>query len=251
LKNLILIFFLIKIVYSQPTEIKTYNVNFDADKFWGVDKYNSIYLSKNNTIYKQENESVMNFQDFESGEIESISVYNPLNIGVFYKNTNRFIQLDNKLNPISKVNFLKSQDLKTITFASLTYHDSIWVFNENSTCLELFSIKENKTLLRSIPINDTVLDMNSTINNCWILTSNNILKYNYLGQLELKVKNLGCTKIKSSSKFVILQKENKLYKLEKSSLKELFLPVNIIENFSVNEEYLYIYNSNKLHKIKI
>ena len=115
----------------------------------------------------------------------------------------------------------------------------------------MFSIKENKTLLKTIPINDEVLDINSSINNCWVLTSNNILKYNYLGQLELKINNLGCTKLRASSKFVIIQKENKLYKLEMSSLKELILPVNIIENFSVNEEYLYIYNSNKLHKIKI
>ena len=248
LKFLLLI---INIVFSQSTDIETNSIKLVADKFWGVDKYNSIYYSVNNTIYKKTDDSLINFQDFEAGEINSINVFNPLKIGVFYKNTNRFYQLDNKLNSVNKLNFLKTEDLKTITFATLTYRDNVWIFNENTTCLELFSIRDNKSLFKTIPINDNVLDICSTVNNCWVLTSKHILKYNYLGQLEFKINNSDFTKIGTSSKFVILQKENKLYKLELNSLTEVVLPIKNIENFSVNEEYLYIYNSNNLHKIRI
>ena len=95
--------------------------------------------------------------------------------------------------------------------------------------------------------------MASNYNYCWLLTKNNLYKYNYFGILQNKIKNSGFTNMVETNGHIILKKGNSLFYLN----KEKNLPIQIkspnllINQFLVTNETLYIYNDEILQKFQL
>ena len=162
--------------------------------------------------------------------------------------------LDNRLAEIYKVDFNTITPYRNPTYVSTGYDTTLWIFNENTQQLELFDYKTNTLRASSGPINSEVLDLVSNYNWCWLLTSEFLYKFNYVGSLVQKIKNEGFTHIKESNENIILKKNDALYYLKKetTTFNKINLPDLLIKQFLLTNQTLYIYdlkNLNQFHLI--
>jgi len=226
---------------------------FKTETFVGLDSFDSVYHIENNTLYKLNELSNVNYSNLQLGKIIDVNIFNTLKILVFYKNFNTVIVLDNRLAEIFKIDFNSLSPFKNVSHISAGFDNTLWLFNTEKQQLELFDYKKGATKLITLPVQSSVLDLTSNYNYCWLLTENHLYKYNYMGSLLLKIKNDGYRKIKQSNANLFLQKNDSLFYLSNKSQFPVPLPLGelLIKQFSVTNETLYIYDANKLHEFQL
>ena len=219
----------------------------------GLDNFNASYLLVNNSLIKKTSEKIINYNNIQLGNIESINTFNPLKINVFYKDFNSVVILDNRLAEIYKIDFNANKLYKNVSHISTGYDNTIWIFNQDTQQLELFDYKSNKTKAQTLPAESQVLDLKSNYNYCWLLTKDYLYTYNYFGINILKLKNEGYTSLYNMNENLVLQKDNKLFFLKNnaSAPLEIQLPKLLINAFFVNDETLYIYDNEFLYKYQL
>lgn len=233
-----------KFIKSTPTQ---------SPKELRIDEFGTHYYFNTDTFYANGTFGELEYSNIQLGNITSANVYNPLKINLFYNNFNSVIILDNRLAEIIKIDFNNITPFRDISHVTAGYDNDLWIFNENSQQLELFNFIEGKTKFTSLPISGKVLDLSSNYNYCWLLTSEYLYTYNYVGLVISKIKNEGFEAIETSSENLFLQKENKLYyKAQKQDeIEEILLPELLISQFFVTNETLYIYDGKNLNHYQL
>jgi hypothetical protein len=208
-----------------------------------------MYYSKNQVLYKIENNEKFQFQNLQLGDIEQVDILNPLKILVFYKEANTVLILDNRLNEIDRLNFNTIREFKTVDFAGLSKHTWLWIFNVDSQQLELFDYKANTTINRSIPIFKEIQGFKSNYNFCWIQHPNAISLFNINGS---KLNEFDLEGLISFNTF-----KNQVMLLTTSHLKWIDREFNTIQTFKkpkinfnrfyFNDQNLYIYSDKVLN----
>ena len=216
----------------------------EVENLISIDNYETIYYTQNNILYKKTNQNIINYNNIQLGNIESINTFNPLKINVFYKEFNTVIILDNRLAEVFKIDFNTLPDYKNISHISTGFDNTIWIFNQDLQQVELFDYKQNKIRLECIPIQSEILDLKSNYNMCWLLSKEYIYAYNYFGSLVKKIRNTGYSSMTIANDDVVLSKENHLFYLKKNEAETIpiILPNLLINQFFVTNETLYIGN---------
>lgn len=256
MKYLYYFIFLISVSISAQDTIETKllsKIELKADSIIGLDNFETIFLTRNNTLVKQNKESNIKYSNIQLGNITSANTFNPLKINLFYKAFNTVIILDNRLAEIFKIDFNTLKSYKNVTHVSTGSDNTIWIFNQDLQQLELYDYKINNIRAKALPISSDVLDIKSNYNSCWLLTKDFIYQYNYTGSLISKIKNDGYTAIKESDENILLKKENTLYLLtdKTKKLQKINLPNLLINQFLVTNEIVYIYTSGFLHQYQL
>ena len=218
-----------------------------------IDDFNTSYFLRDNTLYKNSNGTVINYSNVQLGKLESVNLFNPLKINLFYKDFNTVIILDNRLAEIFKIDFNASQSYKNVLLVSTGSDNTIWIYNQEMQRLELFDYKTKKLRATTIPIQSNVLDLKSDYNFCWLLTEDYIYEFNYFGILIQKIENEGFTSLEQIKGNLILRKKNDLFYLRKDAKKPIHinLPKLLINAFFAKGETLYIYDTNSLYKYQL
>jgi hypothetical protein len=187
------------------------------------------------------------------GNITSANASNPLKINVFYRDFNTAIILDNRLAEIFKLDFNSIEPYRSISHISSGHDNTLWLFNQDTQQLEVYDYKNNITRSKSLPVSNTVLDIKSNYNYCWLLTKDYLYLYNYVGTLLSKTKNNGYTSMDESDGNIILKKDNNLFYIKKDTetVVSIVLPNLLINQFSVTNETLYIYNNETLKQFQL
>lgn len=235
-----------------PVLLKTEAVK--AELIGGYDKFdNFYYTTANNNFIKRSNGKETTFSNVQLGTIESVDVFNPLKINIFYKDLNSFVILDNRMADVFIIDFNQLQPFRNITHLSTGPDNTVWIFNTDSQQLELYDYKQNRSRFRSVPINGKVLDLKSNFNFCWLLTQNYLYQYNYLGSMISKIPNKGYEKIALSKEKLIVLKQGQLYQMSKNL--EIIIPIKLpnllIKQFFATTETLYIYDGEILHHYQL
>ncbi len=253
---LYLFLFITTSLYSQDTIdatlINTSEVN--VDHIVGIDNFDTFYYIDDNTLYKKTNDGKsLNFSNYQLGNISSANTFNPLKINLFYQDFNYVIILDNRLAEIFKLDFNVIQPYKNITHISTGFDNTLWVFNVDLQQLELYDYKSNTTRFAAVPVQSSVLDLESDYNYCWLLTENYLYQYNYFGSMISKLPNTGFTEIAKSNGHLILKQDNSLFFKPKNNdtIRAINLPKLLINQFLLTNETLYIYDLEKLHKYQL
>ena len=252
LKYLLLFILIPKLVFSQEITLVGTS-HLDAEKFIGVDFNDNSYYVKDQILFKKTNHSLFNFKDFQLGEIYSVDISNPMNIAVYYQDFNVVVLLDNKLSEIERINFNTIFEFINTSQVSIAANNSLWIFNLDLQQLELFNYRnQNKTIV-SQPFNGEIIQQVSNINYCFLMTEKYIRAYNIYGSLIIEIPNEGYQKISQLNENLILKKENDLYYINKETQEttKIKSPEISIKDLQLTQEFLYIYNGNKVSKFKL
>jgi len=155
-------------------------IPLNADAFFGVDSFDNNYYSLNNVFYKTTPTKTYQYQNLALGAISSVSIYNPLELVVFYKDFNTVIILDNTLNEIEKLHFLN----ETISLVAKAGKNQLWLYNTDNQQLELYDY-QTKSILAKTQSQSVLLplDLKGTANLAWIKTNDHLLVYNNYGTM--------------------------------------------------------------------
>lgn len=221
------------------------SIALTADCFWGVDAFNNLYYSTQNTLYKTGNKKQFKYKNVLFADISGVDITNPLNIIAFYKNNNSAVLLDNNLNEIRIINFNNNTDFKNVTFATTSANQQLWIFNNQSQQLELYNYGTLVSKKMGQPINEPVIDMKSNYNFCWLLTPLFIYRYNTYGSLLDKIPFENGEQLQvGKNDTLLIKKNNRLYLLTNGSITELDDSVEkfLKKDFFLAGDYLYIYD---------
>ncbi len=225
----------------------------NVDTIVDIDNFGTTYYINNSTFYLQTKDKTINYSNVQLGDITSANTFNPLKINLFYKDFNSVVVLDNRLAEIVKIDFNFLEPFRNLTHVSTANDNAVWLFNQNTQQLELFDYISRKTIAKTLPINDTVIDITSNYNFCWLMSSTFIYAYNYFGSLIYKIPNNGYTSLKVGNENLFLLKENQIFFKGKNTtkIKEIKLPQLLINQFLVTNETLYIYDDEFLYQYQL
>lgn len=240
---------------SQQNGLKLLDSSkLDADTFVGVDKFDNTYYLDNNTLFKQSTaDVVVAFQDLLLGDISRVDILNPNKIIVFYQMANVVIILDNRMTEIDRQDFNTHSPFKNVSHVGTSKDQSLWIYNVDLNQLELFDYRLNRSIARSLPIDEDILGIRNNFNYCFLLTAESVLIYNIYGSL---VKHLSLETPKTfdvfKNRLIVHTAEGLEIYNQNFELKEV---VNVnLEGYNslfYKDEILYLYSENILSRYKI
>lgn len=250
----ILFYFICLSALSQVEATLIDKTELHAETIFGIDNYETIYYkTSDETFLKRSKDTTITYANFQLGKISSANVFNPLKINLFYGDFNTVVILDNRLAEITRIDFNTNQPYKNISFLSTGFDNTLWLYNQDTQQLELYDFRSNTTRVKTVPISDTVLDLKSDYNNCYLLTEDFLYIYSYFGTQINKIKNQGYIKMAFNESKLILQGEIGYFILSKRSneiipvaSKDLF-----INQFLVTNQTLYLYRDNLLYRYQL
>lgn len=237
----------VKAIVKDSTQLK-------AESIFGVDEFGALYYStENNTFHKKTKDTTITYANFQLGKITSANTFSSLKINLFYQDFNTVVVLDNRLAEIYRVDFNTILPYKNVSFVSIGYDNTLWIFNQDVQQLELYDYRTKKVRLKTVPVQSNVLELKSDYNNCYMLTENYLYIYNYFGSLIGKHKNEGYEKMAFCKAHLVLKKEDNLYIMQKNESK--IQPIKhanlLINQFLVTNETLYIYDNEILRQYQL
>ena len=252
-KIFILLFFLSINSFGQETLKLISETDLLADEFLGVNVYGEYFYKEKQILFKKSEQEIFSYQNNLYGKINNVDLFNSLESIVFYKDFNIVIQLDRWLGEINKIDLFQSSLFSNVLHVSLASKNRLWVFNNDTQQLLVYNPQQNIIESTTRSIEGEIVDFYSNYNFCWILTKNNLFKYNIYGTLLNSYELPLYESFVFSKKGIFLLKKNQLYMLKKggNSIELLTLPKLSIQDFSVTNETLYIYNGKKVYAFKI
>jgi len=252
LKKILIILLLPILAWSQELSLVE-QTELDADVFIGINTFDEVFYIKDQVLYKESKTNLINFKDFQLGQIYSVDIVNPMNIAVYYQDFNTIVLLDNRLTEIERVNFNELSEFINTSTATLAANNSLWVFNIDSQQLESYNYRSNNKVLVSQPINGDVLSQASNYNYCFVLTEEKIRSYNIYGSLIAEINNEGFQKIVQLNENLIAIKDNELYYIDKRTkeISKIKSPEINIKDLQLTQDFLYIYDGKQVHKFRL
>ncbi|HET8886011.1 MAG TPA: hypothetical protein VFM70_06625 [Salinimicrobium sp.] len=255
-KIFVLLFFFGLNAASQNVEVEFIEKEpLAADQYFGHDIFDAAYFGVNNTFYKQQGIKINQFSDLQLGEITSADLLNPLQILLFYRNTNTVVVLDNNLVEKKRFNFNKTENFKNIGYAGSAAGNRLWIYNLDAKRIEIWNpeVSSDNSVQKMVPLKNEIKGITTNYNYCWIFTSEKLKMYNVYGVLvkEYPIQNI--TKAQQYNGDLIFLKERKLYFLGKKSEEAIrILTADFqFEQFHFVNEILYIYDKQYIHKYRI
>lgn len=247
--RIVLFFFFVcyqSIVLGQSyTVTKLKETPLKAEKFVGADNFQNLYYTSRSTLYKKSPKEVIEFAALNLGEITSVDLINPLKIIVFYQESNTVVVLDNTLSEIRRINFSTLENFRNVSQATNAGDRRLWIFNMDIQRLELFDYNQNKVLIEFPPSLLPALELTSNFNVCWVKTQNSIDSYTIYGSLiSTYPTDEQLHAITEYRGHIFAISEEKLYYKEKNAIEfaTIEIPEIMVQQFSIKDEILYIYN---------
>ena len=249
MKHLLFFLFLLPVtIIAQELKAVT-STTLLADHFIGLDPYKNIYFVKDMVLHKQGRDGKYVFNDLQLGQISSVDIINPLKVVVFYEDTNTVVLLDNRLSEMERINFNNLPDFLNIGTATNAGSNQLWIFNIDTQQLELYNYRDNRKTTVSQPFSGKLISQASNFNYCYILTEKKLRVFNVYGSILTETEAEGFSSIVQHEKNLIALKNNALFFIAENTIKPLKVPLseNLIKDLQLTQEFLYIYDGNKLH----
>lgn len=252
-KVFILFFVLSESLVGQEILNPISEMDLVADEFLGVNVYGEYFYKQNQILFKKSEQGILSYQNNLYGKINNVDLLNSLESMIFYKDFNVVIQVDRWLGEINKIDLFQNSLFSNIQYVSLANNKRFWVFNNDTQEIQVYSPQLKIIEASTQPISGKVIDFYSNYNYCWVLTEMNLFQYNIYGILLNRYNIKGYKAMTYFNDLIILKKNNELYLLEEGENlpKLLSLPKLSIQDFSVTNETLYIYNGKKVYAFKI
>jgi len=184
-KKLIAVFYLIGAVAMAQNNVVSQKLV--CDTFHGVDDFNRIYYSIDQTLYKKSTQETQQFFDVQLGDIHHVDLINPLKILVFYQDSQTIVILDNRLNEQFRLDLSTLNPQRYIQEARLAGERRLWLFNADVSQIELYDYINNRLIVSSIPIKSNIHDLATDYNFCHVITDQWVISFNAYGSKTSKI----------------------------------------------------------------
>lgn len=253
--NRLWLLFLICLPLQAQQLVLQDSVALKADYFLGIDSYDNLYYTKNNSLYKQSKELSISYADMRLGNIKSVDIINPLKVLVYYADFNTVVLLDNTLNEIERINFNEVDGFANVESVSMANNNSLWVFNKDNQQLELYNYRSGQRTLISQPIAGNIISQDSSFNFYFLLTENQVVSFNVYGSILEQYRNPGYTDIwQYKNSLIGLGQDQKFY-FSATPDKHFELPERFAKNtpkqLQLNGDFLYIYDGDFVFTFKL
>ena len=255
MKSIFLVFLFVTLQLNAQEFKLVSSAQLNATNFVGIDSYKNTYYVKDMVLYKKGPSGNFTFNDFQLGNLSVVDIINPLKIVLFYEDTNTVLLLDNRLNLIERITFNNLIEFINISTVTNAGNSQLWIFNVDSQQLELYNYVSNQKVIVSQPFPGKLISQASNFNYCYVLTENQLRKFNRYGSLISEFPMTGYEKIIYHNKNIIALKENELFLVKKDPLNlesliikpiNITLPENKIKDLYLTEDFLYIYDGKNL-----
>ncbi len=255
MKSFAFLLLLVSLQLSSQTLSKVDSTPLEAEVFIGKDSYKNTYFLKDMVLHKTGPLGDFVFRDYQLGPLTSADIINPLNVVLFYRETNTVVLVDNRLNEVERINFNTLDDFVNLGAAKNAGNNRLWIMNIDTQQLELYNYRNGLRTVISQPITEEVIQLANDFNFCYVLTSESIQKYNIYGSFLSESHAEGFDKIAQQNQWLFALKDNQLY-LEANLDPDTVLllsPINppISENpvkdLQLTQDFLYIYDGKFIH----
>ena len=252
LLTIYLLTFLASAGSAQITCILQDSINFTGknyQKYKGKDIHDNLFFLQEETLIKTSQDTTWEYANLELGIPTSISLLNPLQVLVFYKQTNTFVLLDRFLSEAKRVDLNTIAPIRVAQWIQNTKNKEVWLYNSLNNELEFFNYQNNTKLTENAIINGEPIDLAAGFNTAYLLFENKITGYNNYGTLIAETNITDVKKISLNSNRLMASYENELefFDARLNSLGRLKKPKNSMEGVFLSGEKLYIYHKSTLY----
>ena len=219
----------------------------------GKDIYDNLFFLQEGTLIKTDQNTTWEYANFELGVPTSVSLLNPLQILVFYKDTNTFVLLDKFLSEIKRVDLNTISPSRGAKWVNNTKNKEVWLYNSLNNELEFFNYKNNTKLTENTIINGDPIDLASGFNTAYLLFEDKIKGYNNYGTViaEIPIDDVDKISLNNNKLMVNHKDELEFFDARLNSLGRLKKPKNSEEGVFLSDEKLYIYHKSILYTYQL
>lgn len=241
-------------VFAQSVKVSPLEeFPLEAERFLGIDDYNSLYYVKGNTLFKKDDRQLYQFAALQLGPIAEVDLINPLKITLFYKDANTVLILDNTLSEIKRLSFTNIENFRNVSHTTTANDRRFWIFNTDTQRLEVFDYNTQKVIQQSLPIEKVPLQIASNFNFVWLLMDTQILALNTYGSFLHTLEHQGFINLKQHNGNLLGWDGQQFF--YKPTTQAAFLPLDLpkipVKQFSLNNEILYIYDGQKVTSFRL
>lgn len=215
----------------------------------GADAFGHIYTLQKHIFRKKGNGQQWQFADYGLGIPDAISVVNPLKIMLFYEAVGTVIFLDRFLVEVQRIDLLQNPQNYIVTHAAMANTTNLWLYDNASSQVVLYDYQDMQAVQRSLPINESVIELKGNFTSCWVLTDAYVYQLNRYGVQVATYPNDSYTVLHPGTRNnAIVYSEKGWFSLKNGTVvrQDVPLPENTNMYSTVAGEILYIYDQNGL-----
>ena len=172
-------------------------------KYKGKDLHDNFFFLEKETLIKTNNEQTWEYANLALGVPTSVSLINPLQVLIFYKEANSFVLLDRFLSEVKQVDLNTLDPIRVAKWVKNTKNKEVWIYNSLNNELEFFNYKNNTRLTENTIINGEPIDLAAGFNSAYLLFENKISGYNNYGTLINSLDITGVNKINLNNNILV------------------------------------------------
>tara|TARA_R110002073_G_scaffold57778_4_gene146624 strand:- start:16005 stop:16802 length:798 start_codon:yes stop_codon:yes gene_type:complete len=258
MKHLLFCFLFFQQFFASGQELAAVFVEeqpLKADIFIGVDTFENYYFIRGTTVYKKSTSDTYTYTNTQLGTISSVDITNPLKIVLFYRDFNTVVILDNRLNELSNtINLTTEAYAKNAAFVSISSINNLWLYSLDDNQLSLWNYKNKKTIFNTQSLSFYKANFQGVLQTsnyefCWLISENEILKFNEYGSFINSFTETNIQKVVPYNDGIIYLKNNKLYHLQDNNSKMILVSYkkHDLNHFWISKDNLYFFDSNVLY----
>lgn len=220
---------------------------------FGVDSYDFLYTVQGTVLQKTKDDISYNFQDYLLGPIASIDLTNPLNIILFYQDTNTVVILDNRLNEKQRIKFNELDPYPILQMALNAGGGRLWLMDMVDQSVWLYDMVNNRIVAKTPPVKGSLITASCRFNNCLIQTDQVLIRVDNFGNLAWSAPSESYDHVVYNQDLILGAKGDDLFLLDPMGPKLLAIDrsENPIKGLQLTQDLLYIYDGVQLLRYTI
>ena len=222
-----------------------------GSRFLGKDVLDNSYWVTRNVVKKSRGSHVVSFSESALGNVYHVDLSSPVELGVFYKDFNTWVVLDQNLVFVQEYDFSKLLATYEVVFAAKSIRNTFWIVDQLGKSVNRYDpLRAQVTKVYSF-ISEEVKAYSSDSNHLyWVTTTNELQGVDVYGNKVLSVKIPFYDALQViDHKTILYSYQNKLfyYDIEKSQSSEIRLRDKSISGFFFGSQKLSIFGNRILN----
>lgn len=145
-------------------------------RFVGKDILDNSYWITGNVVRKSKGANVLSFQEFGFGNVSSVDITNPMQLGVFYKDYNVWVNVDEHLVLVNQYDFSELLPVYEVAFVANSVKNTLWIVDEVGRSINRYYPQTNRINKLYTLVREEVRDYYSDVNHLYWITEDYRLK---------------------------------------------------------------------------